>query len=907
MEIDPVILQLKADLRQYQAQLRSTTTLVTNQLDRQERAVLDLESQFRRSSGAISGQLRGLAAAFAGAFSARQVVGLVDSYTRLQNSLRVAGLEGERLESVQSQLLDLSSRYGVSIEELGRLFGNSAQAAAEFGGSQSDILRLTEATSQALLITGTSAAQAQGAILGLSQALAAGTVRAEEFNQINEGGLRPLLQAAAASDRFGGSVARLRAAVLDGTVSSREFFQAILNGSSRLGAQASNATLTLSGAFEALTSRLTVYVGEAARTSGATEALATAVQRLADNIDVVAKAVAVIAAVIAGRYVAGALAASAATGALGNAMFLLQARAAGAATSMEVATIAGRNFLALFGGPVAAAVTAFAVALGYAITRTYEAERATAINTKAAATAERATEALAKRIDDLASAHGRSRDEALRAARAEAEKTKQLVAQARATAILSQIESIRAQRNAREAANFGVDVSGTVSGPAEAKAKQDFATYLALETRLSQLLTNINAAARGGPNVSGATQSKTRRSRAASGPSAAEVEQRFVSDLRRIRADQLQDELQITTDAERRAALLRELDELEYQERRAQIENEANYTKAQRARLLDALDRQFGRTGAQGDEITVAVSAREVARRRQLAEEELRRDEEMARLEIDALDAEAQLVPTREARLAIERRILALQQKIEQERLKEAIASGQIAKASADEAKASLDRRQANERAGLDQRFESPLQAYRRRLREDAQNVNDAVELIQVRGLESLNDGLVDAIMGVRSLGDVFKNVANQIIADLLRIAVQRAVIEPLAGALFGGGGGAQGGGLFGGLFGRASGGFVQAGQLYRVNEGAGAGRVEGFRPAGSGTIVPLGQMNAARRGGTGEPVVIRITADEGAMFVPRVQQISGEVSVQVVEQRTPRIAATVSAEAMRRATRRTM
>src|SRR3546814_7359773 len=38
--------------------------------------------------------------------------------------------------------------------------------------------------------------------------------------------------------------------------------------------------------------------------------------------------------------------------------------------------------------------------------------------------------------------------------------------------------------------------------------------------------------------------------------------------------------------------------------------------------------------------------------------------------------------------------------------------------------------------------------------------------------------------MGAESLGAAFKNVANQIIADLLRIAIRQAIIKPLAGAL---------------------------------------------------------------------------------------------------------------------------
>lgn len=62
------------------------------------------------------------------------------------------------------------------------------------------------------------------------------------------------------------------------------------------------------------------------------------------------------------------------------------------------------------------------------------------------------------------------------------------------------------------------------------------------------------------------------------------------------------------------------------------------------------------------------------------------------------------------------------------------------------------------------------------------------IEGVKYRGLDSLNSGIVDAITGVKSLGSAFKDVANQIIADLLRIAVQRSITEPLANSLFGGG-----------------------------------------------------------------------------------------------------------------------
>ena len=225
-EIDPLIFKILADSKAARKDVADFQRMTGQGLNRVERDVLKLEAQMKRSSGAIGNSLKGLGATLATLFTGRELVGMIDSFTRLQNSLRVAGLEGKSLERVQTQLLDLSTRYGVGIEGLANLYGKATDAGRSFGASEAQILQLTESTSQALLITGTNAQQASGAILGLSQALASGTVRAEEFNQINEGGLRPLLQAAAASERFGGDVNKLRAAVLAGTLSSAEIGRA---------------------------------------------------------------------------------------------------------------------------------------------------------------------------------------------------------------------------------------------------------------------------------------------------------------------------------------------------------------------------------------------------------------------------------------------------------------------------------------------------------------------------------------------------------------------------------------------------------------------------------------------------------------------------------------------------------
>lgn len=113
----------------------------------------------------------------------------------------------------------------------------------------------------------------------------------------------------------------------------------------------------------------------------------------------------------------------------------------------------------------------------------------------------------------------------------------------------------------------------------------------------------------------------------------------------------------------------------------------------------------------------------------------------------------------------------------------------------------------------------SPLQQWRDEALKSAAEVSEAYEAVAANGLDALNEGIVDAIMGTKSLGEVFSQVAKQILADLLSISVRRGITEPLANALFGGGGaGGTGGGgggflssigsaIFGGLRGGAGGG----------------------------------------------------------------------------------------------------
>lgn len=908
-EIDPVVLRFMAETGKFQADLRNTTRTVDQQLGTQERRVKKLEAEFRRSSTAISTSLKGLAGTLATAFTGRELVRLIDSYTQLQNSLRVAGLEGENLAQVQTRLVDLATRNGVAVNALADLYGKTSQAGQELGATQDQLLRLTENTALALRISGTNAQAAAGAILGLTQALSSSVVRAEEFNQINEGGLRPLLQAAAASDRFGGSVAKLRQAVVEGKLSSEELFRAILQGSERLREQAGKSVLTVSGAFESLNTKLIEYVGSNASATGATALLSGAIEKLANNIGTVIEALAVIAVAFTARFAAGA--AAAATSAIG-----LRVVALGLAAQLNgtaaAATLAGRSLLAAFGGPVGLAVGALTLGFIALQAQTRGAEAATGEYRRTLDDARKVSDAAREAADRLANAHGNAREEALKAAESQRELTKQNLATARSSLIAAQaeLEKARAFQKAQNIASIGATgVPGTgafIQGSGDARlaraSSNEAAAREAIKTSeesLRLIESAINAAAppsvaTGGTTPTGSTRASGGAAGAGRGArDVAAIELRFRDELDSIRSRIAAAEAVRATTAEERAEFERRQLELAEAVSLRSLDADQDLTEAQKAIVRERL---LALGEAERDAIAFRERAEQERRALELADER-------GRAQIDALRLQFDLADTDRDRRAIALRILEVENALIRSRLEGVIASdtaNDIEKKRAEIALAALKAQEAAQAEVVSRQFEGPLKRFSR----NAQDSDQRVEEAAVRRIEQLNQTITDAMTNALGIEDPF-------LRDLISIFLDKNIFGPLAEALGGAGGSGGGlgsviGSLIGSIFGRSSGGRVTAGRPFRVNEGAPIGRVEGFIPDQSGTIIPLGRMNALAQGGAapGAAGEVRVVIEEAPGFAARVQAEAVGVAVEVVRQSAPDLVDAAANETFRRAGR---
>ena|GEM_PF-6304662 len=248
-------------------------------------------------------QLVAFAASLVGLGQLRALVALTDELQSVNARLKQATGNLKSFAAAQTLAYRVAAETGAGYKAVAALYSRLSLTAKDYGLAQDRIGAVTVATAKALQLSGASAAESAAVILQLSQALGSGVLRGEEFNAIMENGGR---LAKALADGLGVPIGQLRALAEQGVLSTelvaralesqratleaeaaampRTIGQAVSGVGDEFGRlvdamnQASGATATIAGAFDALGRHLSVVLGAGA--VAAAGALTVAINRL---------------------------------------------------------------------------------------------------------------------------------------------------------------------------------------------------------------------------------------------------------------------------------------------------------------------------------------------------------------------------------------------------------------------------------------------------------------------------------------------------------------------------------------------------------------------------------------------------------------------------------------------------
>jgi len=222
---------------------------------------------------------------FGASIVAMELMRLSDSATVVANRIDIVSESTGEAASSMDSLYAIARRTRTPIEAMAQLFQKGMMAASELGVDQKQVLQFVEAVGMGLAVQGSSANTARGALIQLSQSIGTDIVRAEEFNSILEGAYPIALAAARGIDEAGGSVARLRRMVIEGEISSEQFFHAIMSQYPMIADMFAQTTPTISQAFVVLRNKMTEYISTSEEAQAISKAVADSIILMADNIE----------------------------------------------------------------------------------------------------------------------------------------------------------------------------------------------------------------------------------------------------------------------------------------------------------------------------------------------------------------------------------------------------------------------------------------------------------------------------------------------------------------------------------------------------------------------------------------------------------------------------------------------
>ena len=273
--------------------------------------------------------------ALGGSMVVRQIVQYADAWQNATNQLKTVQGTTENLSKTQSVLMRVANESRSSFEATSGLYTRLSRATANLNLDQAELIDLTDTINKSFAVSGASAQEASNAITQLSQGLAAGALRGDEFNSVSE--QSPILMQAIA-DSLRMTRGELREFASEGGITAEIVVTALQQASAEIDATFTKMSSTFEQNMTVANNNMMEFVGSSEAVKGVVGVTGAALVFLSENLDTVATVAGIAASMFAAQGVVGLVGAMSAT-----------------VAGMTVATTAAgalRVALTLLGGPV---------------------------------------------------------------------------------------------------------------------------------------------------------------------------------------------------------------------------------------------------------------------------------------------------------------------------------------------------------------------------------------------------------------------------------------------------------------------------------------------------------------------------------------------------------------------------
>lgn len=347
-----VYLETRTPMEQFkskQAEVNKLLEVGAIDVETYQRKIKQLNEDLKKAESAaggfagVIGRLKGLFAGFALVSFAKGMAETADKMQVLDNQVRQTTAGEAEFAAVKGRLLQVANQTRADLSATTELYVKSSRALKDYGYSQEEVLKFTEATNNAMTIGGVAAEQQSAALLQLSQALGSGVLQGDEFKSIAEAA--PILLDTIA-EYMGKSRAEIKKLGSEGKLTADVIFQAISGSAEKFAEQAAKMPMTMGNALQIFRNNWQSLVGDMMNGTGIMSRVAAVIAFVANHLkELVGAAVLVGIAMLVQSFGGLTIAVGGLSGAVQGLWTLMAANPLVAATALVVGLLAATGNL----------------------------------------------------------------------------------------------------------------------------------------------------------------------------------------------------------------------------------------------------------------------------------------------------------------------------------------------------------------------------------------------------------------------------------------------------------------------------------------------------------------------------------------------------------------------------------